>query len=67
MTGPLGTASRALEELVDVTTDWTVDILRRVAAEMGHALDRDAMRDVEGATEWRDLATKEQRYATAHS
>ncbi|WP_189348012.1 hypothetical protein [Mesorhizobium sp. M2D.F.Ca.ET.232.01.1.1] len=67
MTGPLSTLSRALEELADTTADWAVDLLRRTAGEMGTALDRDAMRDVEGAAEWRDLAPKEQRYATAHS
>ncbi|TIT40831.1 MAG: hypothetical protein E5W76_15425 [Mesorhizobium sp.] len=67
MTGPLSNASRQLEELVDVTADWAADLLRRTATDMGDTLDREAMRDVEGATEWRNLATKEPRYATAHS
>lgn len=67
MTGPLSTASRALEEMVDVTADWTVELLRRVAADMGDAIDREAMGTVEGATEWRNLATKEHRYASARS
>ncbi|TGP22320.1 MULTISPECIES: hypothetical protein [unclassified Mesorhizobium] len=53
MTGPLSNASRQLEELVDVTADWATDLLRRTAAEMSHALDREAMQDVEGAEEWR--------------
>ena len=64
MTGPLSTASRALEEMVDVTADWTVELLRRIAADLGDALDREAMGAVEGTEEWR---TKESRYATAHS
>jgi hypothetical protein len=55
MTGPLSTASRQLEELVDSTTDWAVELLRRSADDMAAALDDAAMRDVEGATEWRDL------------
>lgn len=63
MTGLLSTASRALEEMVDNTADWAVDLLRRTAAEMGHALDQAAMRDVEGAEEWRDLKSQENRYA----
>ncbi|RUV07962.1 hypothetical protein EOA79_02415 [Mesorhizobium sp. M1A.F.Ca.IN.020.03.2.1] len=63
MTGLLSTASRALEEMVDSTADWAVELLRRTAAEMSHALDRDAMRDVEGAEEWRDVKSKENRYA----
>jgi hypothetical protein len=67
MTGPLSTASRALEEMVDVTADWSVELLRRAAASMSSALDHAAMRDVEGAAEWRNPATKERRYATAHS
>ncbi|TGT72930.1 hypothetical protein EN802_13710 [bacterium M00.F.Ca.ET.159.01.1.1] len=53
MTGPLSTASRALEEMVDVTADWTVGLLRRAGADMADALDRSAMLDVEGATDWR--------------
>jgi hypothetical protein len=63
MTGHLTTASRALEEMIDVTSDWTVEILRRVAADMAGALDREAMSQVEGATEWRDLKNQENRYA----
>ncbi|TPN34770.1 hypothetical protein [Mesorhizobium sp. B1-1-6] len=55
MTGPLSTASRQLEELVDVTADWSSELLRRAADDMVTALDRSAMRDVEGAEEWRNL------------
>jgi len=58
MTGPLSTASRQLEELVDVTADWTSELLRRLADEMAHALDQAAMRDVEGPTEWRLLCAR---------
>lgn len=67
MTGPLSNASRQLEELVDVTADWSVDLLRRAASDMADAVDHAAMHAIEGATEWRKLATKEPRYATAHS
>ncbi|RUV84347.1 hypothetical protein EOA60_04485 [Mesorhizobium sp. M1A.F.Ca.IN.020.06.1.1] len=63
MTGLLSTASRALEEMVDSTADWAVELLRRTAAEMSHALDRDAMRDVEGAAEWRNLSSSRNRNA----
>ncbi|MGX9145909.1 hypothetical protein [Mesorhizobium sp. 128a] len=66
MTGPLSTASRQLEELVDSTSDWAVDLLRRTADDMAEALDAAAMRDVEGAAEWRNLG-KESRYAATHS
>ncbi|MER8616000.1 hypothetical protein NKG99_03965 [Mesorhizobium sp. M1409] len=55
MTGPLSTASRQLEELVDSTSDWAVELLRRTAEDLAGALDHASMRDVEGATEWRDL------------
>jgi hypothetical protein len=57
MTGPLSTASRQLEELIDSTTDWAVDLLARTGDDMAAALDHAAMRDVEGATEWRDLSS----------
>jgi hypothetical protein len=57
MTGPLSTASRQLEELVDVTADWAAELLRRTASDMAHALDEAAMRDVEGAAEWRNLSS----------
>lgn len=63
MTGLLSTASRALEDMIDSTADWAVELLRRTAADMGHALDQAAQRDVEGVHEWRDLKSKENRYA----
>lgn len=43
-------------EMVDRNADWQADLLRRTAATMGDALDGQAMRDVEGAREWRDLS-----------
>lgn len=43
--------------------DAQVAALRRRAAEMAEALDRDAMRDIEGAREWRAPDRKEGRYA----
>ncbi|MES0168218.1 hypothetical protein NKJ87_19885 [Mesorhizobium sp. M0027] len=55
MTGRLSTASRHLEELVDAIADWSIDLLRRAAGDMAAAIDHAAMRDVEGAREWRDL------------
>jgi hypothetical protein len=65
MTGPLSTASRCLEEMIDTTTDWSVELLRRAGDDMADALNAAAMRDVEGAPEWRNLTSKEPRYATA--
>ncbi|WP_181175026.1 hypothetical protein [Mesorhizobium sp. B2-3-6] len=65
MTGPLSTASRALDELVDVTADWSAEQLRRAADDMAAALDDAAMAAIEGATEWRTLATKDSRYAAS--
>lgn len=65
MTGPLSTASRQLEELVDSTSDWAAELLRRTAEDMAEALDAAAMLQVEGATEWRNLATKDNRYAAS--
>lgn len=67
MTGPLGTASRQLEELVDVTADWSAELLRRTAAHLSEALDGQAMREVEGGTKWRSFNSKEDRYASARS
>lgn len=61
MTGLLSTASRALEEMIDSTADWASELLRRTAADMGHALDQAAQRDVEGADEWRNLQS-DRRY-----
>lgn len=47
---------------LDRIADCHVGELRRAADDMADALDRAAMRDVEGAREWRDL-TKGNRYA----
>lgn len=58
MTGPLASINRALAEFVDGVTDWQVDLLRRTATDMADALDRAAMRDVEGDREWRDAKAK---------
>lgn len=49
--------------MIDNTADWAVDLLRRTAAEMGHALDQAAQRDVEGCQEWRDLSNSRNRNA----
>ncbi|CAH2399164.1 hypothetical protein [Mesorhizobium ventifaucium] len=57
MTGPLSTASRQLEELVDVTADWSVDLIRRAGADLADALDHAARRDIEGERDWRNLTT----------
>ena len=67
MTGPLSAIGHAWEELVDHVADWSVDLLRRTAGEMAAGLDRAAQRDIEGAREWRNLARKEDRYASARS
>lgn len=50
------TLGRLYADFVDGLADWQVQLLRRTADEMADALDRDAMRDVEGAREWRDLS-----------
>lgn len=57
MTGPLSTASRQLEELIDSTSDWAAELLRRTASDMAAALDHAAMRDVEGEIEWRNISS----------
>lgn len=64
MTGPLSTLSVALEEMVDGAATFQAYLLRRVAADMADALDRQAMRDVEGADEWRDHTSKRTGYAS---
>ncbi|PWJ93560.1 hypothetical protein C8D77_101239 [Mesorhizobium loti] len=63
MTGSLSTASRQLEELIDSTSDWAAELLRRTADDMAGALDLAAMRDVESATEWRN-PTADRRFQT---
>lgn len=44
-------------------TDAQVAALRRRAAEMAEALDRDAMHDIEGARDWRDFQKRRGFYA----
>lgn len=48
-------------DMVESAADWQADLLRRTAEKMADALDRDAMRDIEGAREWR-CPTNERRY-----
>lgn len=67
MTGPLSGLGRSWDEMVDQTLAFHGDLLRRAACEMADALDRAAMRDIEGAKDWRDLTRKETRYASARS
>jgi hypothetical protein len=49
---------RLHRELVDGLATFQADLLRRAAGEMADALDRDAMRDIEGASDWRDPRSK---------
>jgi hypothetical protein len=67
MTGPLSAIGRDWEAFADSVADFHADLLRRTAREMADALDRAAMRDVEGALEWRDINRKEDRYAASGS
>lgn len=55
MTGPLSDFGRDWHEFADSLADWQVDLLRRAAGDMADALDRAAMRDIEGAAHWRNL------------
>lgn len=63
MTGPLSKLGRAWDELLDGIADFEADLLRRVHSRMADALDRAAMRDVEGARDWRNLQNTWNRYA----
>lgn len=67
MKGPLSEISLALEEMIDGTADLTSDVLRRTAGQLAEGYDQAAQRDIEGARDWRNLTTKEDRYASAHS
>ncbi len=58
MIGPLADIGDGWVKLADHIADWSVDLLRRARDELAGGIDRAAMRDVEGATEWRDLSTK---------
>ena len=53
MTGPLQQMGHDLEEMIDAVSDWSVDLLRRTH---GDLLIMAAQRDIEGATDWRDLS-----------
>ena len=63
MTERLADIALPWQQLVDNVADWSVDLLRRAGGDMADALDRAAMRDVEGAEEWRNLKSKDTRYA----
>lgn len=58
MTRPFAAFGIAWSELVDALADSQVDLLRRTHSKMATALDRAAMRDVEGARDWRDVTSK---------
>lgn len=62
MTGRLSDLGQPWTEMVD-STDAQVAALRRRAREMADALDRDARRDIEGASDWRDPQNTGDRYA----
>jgi len=53
--GPFAAFGHDWASMVDATADWAVDLLRRTAGHMADGIDRDAMRDIEGSAEWRDL------------
>jgi len=55
MTPRLADVGLPWQQLADLVADWSVDLLRRAGGDTADALDRAAMRDVEGAEEWRDL------------
>lgn len=67
MTGPLSSLGLAWDQFADTVLAFQADLLRRTAGEMADALDRAAMRDIEGSRDWRDLTRKETRYASARS
>jgi hypothetical protein len=58
VTGPLSEFGLSWAEMVEIAADWQTDLLRRRAVEMADALDREAMRAVEGAREWRSPTTQ---------
>lgn len=63
MTGPLAEIGPTWAAMIDGLADFQADILRRTHAEMATALDRAAMRDIEGARDWRNLQNTGDRYA----
>lgn len=58
MTGPLAEIGPTWAAMIDGLADFQADLLRQTHARMADALDRAAMREVEGACEWRDLTAK---------
>ena len=58
MTGRLSDLGQDWAELADHIADWSVDLLRRARDQLAGGIDRAAMRDIEGATDWRDLSAK---------
>lgn len=67
MPSPLAALGNAWDEFADHVASWQAQLLRRAGREMADALDRAAMRDIEGAAEWRNLASQESRHASARS
>jgi len=63
MTGLLANLGQEWNDLADHIADWSVDLLRRARDELAGGIDRAAMRDIEGATDWRDLQNTGDRYA----
>ncbi len=63
MSGPFAKLGRDWQDFADGIFTFQSQILRRVHGEMADALDRAAMRDVEGARDWRDLQSTGDRYA----
>jgi hypothetical protein len=62
MTGKISDLGLPWTEMA-ADTDAQVAALRRRAREMAMALDRAARRDIEGASDWRDLQNTGDRYA----
>lgn len=56
MRSDLAAVGVAWEQMIDGLVTSQASALRSIAAEMATKLDEDAMRDVEGSTDWRDLA-----------
>ena len=63
MTGSLANIDRAFDLLADGLTDVQVSVLRQTHRRLADEIDRAAMRDVEGASDWRDLQNTGDRYA----
>ena len=63
MTGRLSDLGQDWTALADHIADWSVDLLRRARDELAGGIDRTARRDIEGASDWRDLQNTGDRYA----